>query len=185
MGEILRLIVPFALGATFALPLAACGGGEPAALAARELSREHRMALTDTVRSLADSVMKAISSADTSLVTMYLHDGDGTDASFGGAGAMFGTGAAFRDNLALTRRSWRSFQAEAGQHRVTLLGRDGAVTTGWGNFTGTDTSGMRGRGIQAFTMGWARTADGWKVVQLHFSARLSSVERPRADAGER
>lgn len=175
---------PFASCAALAL-FAGCGGGEPASLEARELSREHRMALTDTLRGLADSVMKAISSADPSPVTAYLHDDDGLNASFGGAGAMFATAAAFRDHLAQAHRSWRGFQAEAGQHRVALLGANGAVTTASGGFVGTDTSGTRARGVQAFTMGWARTADGWKVVQLHFSAQLSSVERPRADTGER
>lgn len=178
-------VVRLALCAVCALPLAGCGGGEPASLEARALSREHRMTLTDTLRSLADSVMMAISSADPSPVTAYLDAGDGLDASFGGAGAMFPTAEAFRDNLAQAHRSWRSFQYEAGERRVALLGRDGAVTTGWGNFSGTDTSGVRGRGIQAFTMGWARTETGWKVVQLHFSVRVTGVEQPRADPGER
>lgn len=160
-----------------AIVLSGCGGGQPASLEARQLTAEHRMALTDTIRGLSDSVMSAISAADPSPVTGYLRDG--MDAAFGGAGGMFLSAETFRESIAQAHRAMRGYQVDVTEQRVSLLGVDGAVSTGWGNFVASDTAGTRARGVQAFTMAWARTETGWKVVQMHVSSRVSGIERPR------
>jgi hypothetical protein len=83
-----------------------------------------------------------------------------------------------RRNAAAGYSALRSQSLETIEQRVAILGPDAAVTTGWGNYTATDTLGAQARGTQAFTFAWARRAEGWRVIQAHFSTQLVSIRPP-------
>lgn len=156
------------------LAVAACAT-PPSTTSAGALSETHRLALGDTIRALTDSVVAAASRRDAAALTARFRLSG--EAAFGGAGAMVLRPDQLRENMAAAYGTLRSQQLAVMEQRVAILGPDAAATTGWGSFTAVDTTGATATGIQAFTFVWARDANGWGVIQAHFSAQMGRVDR--------
>jgi uncharacterized protein (TIGR02246 family) len=107
---------------------------------------------------------------------------DGPAAAFGSAGGLVLGTAQLRSNITTAYRSLRGQRFETMEQRVGVLGPDAAVTTGWGNFTSTDTTGTEAQGLQAFTFVWVRQEGTWRVLQAHFSSQLTGMQRPERSA---
>lgn len=172
----------FALIALAAALLAACSS--PASTrAAADLSEAQRLALADTIRLLTDSIIGAGGRLDAAALTARFRVS--AEAAYGAAGSLVLHPDEMRDNMARGYRALRSQRLEVIEQRVAVLGVDAAATTGWGNFTAVDTAGTTATGVQAFTFVWARDADGWGVVQAHFSAQMGRVVPARRDSTRR
>lgn len=60
--------------------------------------------------------------------------------------------------------------------QVTVLSSGAAAVTGIGQISATDTTGTSMEGFQAFTLVWKKKDGRWRIVQTHFSTRVTSIE---------
>jgi len=153
---------------------AACAPSGDVSQSQSVLSPAERERVADSVSILAREVMAAGETLDVDRMMAWFQDSPG--AAFGGASGMVASAGELRRNLEAAYGGLSAQEIEPSGERVVVLASDAAVVTGMASFTTTDTLGNRAFGSQGYTFVWARSDEGWRILQAHFSSNLAGIE---------